>query len=210
MVTLTDDELVRRCKAELPRETRSYELLVQRHMHRTYTMVYRLVGDREEAEDITQDIFVKVYNGLRKFDQQASFSTWLYRITINTAFDALDKMKRQRKTVETPIEDARIEPTSTIGPEDSAIRRELRECINTVLARLDRDYARALFLRDFEGMSYDEIATHLRLGLSAVKMRIHRARLTFQELFSQICLGQLQRTASSNGNSHKTRARGAQ
>src|SRR5437660_10347656 len=95
MVALTDEELVARCKAELPSDTRSYEMLVQRHMNRVYSTVYRVVGNKEEAEDITQEVFVKVYHGLHKFEQQASFSSWLYRISTNSALDALDKIKRR-------------------------------------------------------------------------------------------------------------------
>src|SRR5579859_4361170 len=99
LATLSDEELVMRCKAELPTNTRSYEILVQRHMNRVYSIVYRVVYNREEAEDITQDVFVKVYNGIKKFEQQASFSSWVYRIATNSALDALDKMKRQHTTV---------------------------------------------------------------------------------------------------------------
>ena len=77
MISLTDDELVIRCKAELPGDTRSYEMLVQRYISRVYSVVYRVVGNKEEAEDITQEVFVKVYHSLKKFEQQAAFSSWL-------------------------------------------------------------------------------------------------------------------------------------
>src|SRR5579884_1803213 len=97
MRVLTDEELVQRCKVELPHTTRSYEELVSRHAQRVYSLVYRVVGDRQEAEDISQEVFLKVYHGLPKFDQQASFSTWLYRIATNSALDALDKVKRRRQ-----------------------------------------------------------------------------------------------------------------
>src|ERR687883_670469 len=96
---MTDEELVARCKRELPQNTRSYEILVQRHMNRVYSIVYRIVCNKEEAEDITQEVFVKVYHGLKKFEQQASFSSWLYRIATNSALDALDKTKRYSKNV---------------------------------------------------------------------------------------------------------------
>src|SRR5689334_11244922 len=95
IVNLSDEELVALCKTELPGDTRSYEVLVQRHMNRVYSVVYRVVCNKEEAEDITQEVFVKVYNGLKKFDQKAAFSSWLYRIATNSALDALDKTKRR-------------------------------------------------------------------------------------------------------------------
>ena len=72
MLALSDEELVARCKKELPGNTRSYEELVRRHMHRVYSIAYRVVSHKEEAEDIAQEVFVKVYHGLKKFEQQSS------------------------------------------------------------------------------------------------------------------------------------------
>ena len=195
---LSDEELVARCKAELPGNTRSYEILVQRHMNRVYTVVYRVLGNKEEAEDITQEVFVKVFNGLKKFEQKSAFSTWLYRIATNSALDTLDKIQRQRKThipfgTRTKKQDEEhreqfdLEASPETAPEEQAMQKELRECINRVFKQLGREHARLLILRDFNDLSYDEIAKSLQAGLSAVKMRIHRARLAFQEIFSQFC-----------------------
>jgi RNA polymerase sigma-70 factor (ECF subfamily) len=198
MSALSDEELVARCKLELPGNTRSYEVLVQRHMNRVYNIIFRIISDREEAEDLCQEVFLKVYHSLKKFEQQASFSSWLYRIATNCALDALDKKKRRPGTLsltfqnktqtfdneENPLHN---QPSKLAGPEESAIQAELRECINRVLRRLDREQAHLLVLRDFDDQSYDEIARLLDIGLSAVKMRIHRARLAFQELFGRFC-----------------------
>lgn len=107
MSTITDEDLIARCKLELPGDTRSFELLVQRHVNRVYSLSYRVVGNKEEAEDVTQEVFTKVYNNLRKFEQQAAFSTWLYRVATNSALDALDKTKRRPKNafhLKTPYE----------------------------------------------------------------------------------------------------------
>ena len=87
MLSLTDEELASRCKVELPDITTSYELLVQRHSARVYSLAYRLTGNREEAEDVTQEVFLKVYHGIKKFEQHSSFSSWLYRIATNSALD---------------------------------------------------------------------------------------------------------------------------
>jgi len=193
---LTDEELVTRCKAELPHITRSYEQLVQRHMNRVYTIVYRIVNHKEEAEDITQEVFVKVFHGLKKFDQKSSFSTWLYRIATNSALDAFDKLKKHRKDTslvssrvdgEDAVDALNLQGSPAPGPEVSAVQAELRECIQRVLKTLDLDHRRVILLRDFEDLSYDEIADVLQAKMSAVKMRIHRARLAFQEIFNQFC-----------------------
>ena len=198
MLTLTDEDLVARCKAELPGNTQSYELLVQRYMNNVYCLVYRVVANKEEAEDIAQEVFVKVFNGLRKFEQQASFSSWLYRIATNSALDALDKIRRRPQTVSHPNSKTNSEheeethplasqASSELGPEEHAIQAELRECIRRVLKKLERDQASVIVMRDFDDLSYDEIAQSLQANLSTVKMRIHRARLAFQQIFNQFC-----------------------
>lgn len=208
---LTDEELVTRCKIELPRTTRSYELLVQRHMDRVYTLIYRVVCNKEEAEDITQEVLVKVYNNIRSFDQKAAFSTWLYRIAVNSALDSLEKMKRRRSMTipfsyaspSSPDEEREtIVASTTAGPEEEVMQRDLRDCIQRVLKDLDREHARVLIMRDFEDLSYADIAQALEANLSAVKMRIHRARLAFQTIFNQFC-GQVYLSFSTSSPSHK-------
>lgn len=219
MSIFTDEELVARCKAELPGNTHSYEMLVQRYLNRVYSITYRVVGNKEEAEDITQEVFIKVYHGLKKFEQQASFSTWIYRIATNTALDSLDKMERRPKihirlfsskndSQETGQDGPDLPASSETDPEEAAQQSELRECIRNVLKKLDREQARLLLLRDFDDRSYEEIARLLEAGLSAVKMRIHRARLAFQHLFSQICGSiYLSYSASSSGASEKVKTK---
>jgi RNA polymerase sigma-70 factor, ECF subfamily len=216
MTLPTDEELVARCKVELPGNTRSYEMLVQRYMSRVFSITYRVVGNKEDAEDITQEVFIKVYHGLRKFEQQASFSTWIYRIATNTALDSLDKMERRPKihfrlfssksnSHETEQNEPDLRAASETEPEEVAQQSELRDCIRHVLRKLDREQARLLLLRDFDDRSYEEIAKLLEAGLSAVKMRIHRARLAFQHLFGQIC-GSLNLSYSASGNGSRERA----
>lgn len=173
-------------------------MLVQRHMQHVYATAYQVVGNKEEAEDVAQDVFVKVYNGIKKFDQRASFSSWLYRVSTNSALDALDKIKRQRKATLTTggrrVQDTQeesdilnLQPSPVAGPEESVLQDELKGCIQRVLTTLEHEQARLILLRDFHDLSYDEIAKALDARLSAVKMRIHRARLAFQELFNQLC-----------------------
>jgi RNA polymerase sigma-70 factor (ECF subfamily) len=195
---LSDEALVRRCKEELPQITTSFEILVTRHMQRVYGIVYKILNDNEEAEDITQEVFLKVYRGLPRFDLQSSFTTWLYRIATNTALDALERTKRLRQQTirlgASPAKGEREERSALVElaapgpqPEEHALRSELRDCINRVLRRLDREQARLLLLRDLEDLSYEELAGILQAKLSAVKMRVHRARLAFKELFGEFC-----------------------
>ena len=191
---LSDEALIARCQKELPLNTRSYELLVQRHMDHVYTMVHRMIPNREDAEDVTQDIFIKVYHTLASFEHKSSFSTWLHRITVNHAIDASQKLKRRGVHLFTATDDKEVQivqadtqTSSQPGPEERALQKEQRECINRVFQALDREQMRVLVMRDVEDFSYEEIASSLEVGLSAVKMRIHRARLAFQHLFLQLC-----------------------
>ena len=167
-------------------------------MNRIYAIVYRVVSNQEEAEDVTQEIFLKIYHHVKNFEQNASFSTWLYRIAINSALDALDKQKNRREssffakgqrgaTQEENVDQVDLPASTQEGPEAKILQLELRECINQVLEKLHREQAHVLVMRDFEDLSYDEITKILGVGLSTVKMRIHRARLAFQQVFLQIC-----------------------
>ncbi len=199
MLTLSDEELVRRCKVELPDDTSSFELLVQRHSPKVYSVIYRLMGHREEAEDVTQEVFLKVYNNLKKFEQQASFVSWVYRIATNAALDALDKLKRRPAYTGQPLSNPpegvdhgqlewELYQMAVVGnPEEFITQAELRKCIAEVFTRLERSQANVLIMRDVDDFSYAEVAQVTGVGLSAVKMRIHRARLAFQELFKKIC-----------------------
>jgi RNA polymerase sigma-70 factor, ECF subfamily len=209
MLALSDQELVSRCKKELPSNTHSYEELVKRHMNRVHSIVYRIVNNKEESEDITQEVFVKVFNNLNKFEQQAAFSSWLYRIATNSALDALEKNKRQTKNFtfrtskqnqgesETVFAALNLQASPESDPEEKAMQKELRDCINRVLKKLDREHAYLLIMRDFDDLSYDEIAKAVAARLGAVKMRIHRARLAFREIFSQSC-GKIYLAASTS------------
>ena len=206
-VDSSDEVLITRCKAELPHNTESYERLIQRHMNHVYRTVYRIITNQEDAEEITQDVFLKVYNHVKNFEQQSSFSTWLYRIAINSALDALDKKQRRmskstfvtgqagkKQSGESDLAESPL-PSPEIGPEEKFLQKELRECINRVFRKLEREQAEVLVMHDLDELSYDEISNILGAGLSAVKMRIHRARLAFQKVFLQFC-GKAQLTFS--------------
>jgi RNA polymerase sigma-70 factor (ECF subfamily) len=189
------EELVRRCQHSLPADLRPFEQLVTLYKDRVYATAYRLLGNAQEAEDQAQEVFIKVFRGLKQLEEPATVTAWIYRITTTTCLDALDR--RQRRPATQPLaandgqrsEEPRYIDTSNIGPEAAALRRELRECLERTLGQIDQLGRTVLILRDIEGLAYQEIADTLKVGLSAVKMRIHRARLTFQQLFDRLCPG---------------------
>lgn len=194
MQPLSPEELVRWCQRTLPDDSRAFEALIARYKGRVYATTYRLMGNPHDAEDLAQEVFVKIYRGIRTLDDPATLNTWIYRITTNACYDALDKRRRSPATDSlTPDDEWDGEPRyaddRTLTPEASALQRELRRCIEATLRELDDDGRAALVLRDVEGRSYQEIAEGLKVGLSAIKMRIHRARLAFQRVFDRLCPG---------------------
>jgi RNA polymerase sigma-70 factor (ECF subfamily) len=193
MESLSPEELVRRCQRALPGDTRAFEQLLAFYKERVYATAYRLMGNQQEAEDQAQEVFLKVYRNIKRLDEPATVTSWIYRITTNTCLDALDQQKRRPNMWPlNPPDGARdvevhyVDPR-TPTPEESALRHELRHCLEQTLTQLDDRDRATLVLREIEGRSYQEIAEILALGLSAVKMRIHRARLAFQHLLDRIC-----------------------
>jgi len=190
--SLPPEDLVRRCQRELPHDTRAFELLVAHYKQRVFATAYRLMGNRQEAEDQAQEVFLKVYRNIKDLEDPATVTSWIYRITTNTCLDALAKQKRRpRQTpLEPPGEDSAAPSYAderTPTPEEAALRYELRHCLERTLLELDAQDRATLVLREIEGCSYQDIAETLKVGLSAAKMRIHRARLAFQRLLDRIC-----------------------
>lgn len=195
MAIIPPEELVVRCQRTLPDDTRSFELLVAQYKTRVFATAYRLLGNRHDAEDQAQEVFIKVYRGIKDLSEPVTFLTWLDRITLNTCLDSITKQKRRPATIS--LEPSRPEgqeqpqyaDTHIPGPEEAALRQEVRRCLEGALARLDAGGRAALILRDIDDRPYQEIGDLLGVGLSAVKMRIHRARLAFQDLLEHVCPG---------------------
>jgi RNA polymerase sigma-70 factor (ECF subfamily) len=199
------EALVRRCQQTLPDDTRAFEQLVALYKDRIFATAYRIMDHRQEAEDQTQEIFVKVYRHIRRLDDPATFNSWIYRIAANTCYDALTQQRRRPATQPlAPImpdgdEEPRYADERIPTPEEAALRRELRRCLEAALAELDTIGRTALVLRDIEDRSYQEIADALAIGLSAVKMRVHRTRLAFQQMLDRVCPGVARPTSASDG-----------
>ena len=194
MQPLPPDELVRWCQRTLPDDTRAFEALVSQYKVRVFATTYRLLGDYHEAEDAAQEVFVRVYRGIKSLEEPATFSSWIYRIATNICFDLLAKRRRAPGAVSlTPDDrqDGELPYADDKAPslEENMLTQELRRCLEDTLRALEPEGRAVLVLRDVEGRSYQEIAETLTVGLSAVKMRIHRARLAFQRLFDTICPG---------------------
>jgi RNA polymerase sigma-70 factor (ECF subfamily) len=150
----------------------AFELLVRRHQPAVYRVALRLLGSEADAHDATQETFVRAWRALPRFLGRSAVSTWLYRIVTRCSFDLIAS-----REVSARLADAAPAPAASSDPAQAAEYRERLGAVTDAIARLPADQRAAFVLREFEGLSYDEIAQVLETSVAAVKGRIHRARL---------------------------------
>src|SRR6266849_3143107 len=175
---LDDPELVRRAQAE---DKEAFEELVRRHQHRVFAVAGGILRRREDVEDIAQQVFVKAYFSLKRFDQRAAFSTWLYKITVNECWDLLRKKKVRPLVYESDLSEEQARQVITSGEKgnpgpDISEKIEARERVERLLEGLDERDRLMLILKEVEGFSIEEIAEVLKLNGNTVKVRLFRAR----------------------------------
>jgi RNA polymerase sigma-70 factor (ECF subfamily) len=173
-----DRELVSRAQAE---DKDAFEELVRRHQHRVFAVAGGILRRREDVEDIAQQVFVKAYFSLKRFDQRAAFSTWLYKITVNECWDLLRKKKVRPLVYESDLseEQARQYAVSgETGREAPDISEKLadRQRVERLLDGLEDRDRLMLILKEVEGFAVEEIAEVLHLNANTVKVRLFRAR----------------------------------
>ncbi len=173
-----DRELVRRGQAG---DKEAFEELVRRHQHRVFAVAGGILCRREDVEDIAQQVFVKAYFSLKRFDQRAAFSTWLYKITVNECWDLLRKKKVRPLLYESDLseEQARLFSASErldSGAQDVSDKLEAQQQVENLLQGLDERDRMMLILKEVEGFGIEEIAEILDLNANTVKVRLFRAR----------------------------------
>lgn len=173
--------------ADLVRETLagnqlSFQLLVERHQERLFGLVRHYTRNSVEVEDIVQDAFLKAYRKLESFGHQASFSTWLHRIAVNTA---LDFLKRRGRSPVQAVEDPELVTEralpAIVAPDAGLEREEIATITRSVLEELPEIFRTVLVLRELEELSYQEIADTLEISIGTVESRLFRARARFRE-----------------------------
>ena len=190
---MTPEELVRWCREAPPSDTRAFEHLVRQYQQSVFTIAYRIMGTSSDAEDVAQETFYKVYRDLEDLNDPAMLPAWISRITTNTAISVLRRQRgRQGDTsldrligVDGEAYDGTL--AHPLSPEQMALAQELRDCIAEAMAGLSLAERTVLVMRELAGCSYQEMAEQLKVTLGTVKMRIRRARLTFQQLFQELC-----------------------
>jgi len=182
---LADYELVQTAVAG--REA-SFEELVRRYQRPIAAYVYRMVGDYDSALDLTQEVFIKVYNSLNRYRSEFKFSTWIYKIAHNAAIDHLRRHAVREQTLSGSVEGERREVTiesKRLTPEQESERKERRMEIESVVQLLQPAYRELIVLRHSHDLSYDEIAEVTGLPLGTVKNRLFRAREAMRDLLVQ-------------------------
>ncbi len=174
----TDKELVSRVKQG---DRTAFDLLFGRYQHKICSLVSRYVRDPHEVEDVAQEAFIKAFRALPKFRGESAFYTWLYRIAINTAHNHQMAKSRRPPGVDIAAEDAQFMDgadrlVETESPDAAASRDELAQAIEQAITALPDDLRSALVLREFEGLSYQQIAAIMECPVGTVRSRIFRAR----------------------------------
>lgn len=175
MVT-ADGVLVRRT---LEGDSQAFDLLVRRYERQVYSLLYRTLGVREDAEDLTQQAFIRAYHALSAFRQDASFLTWLYKIASNLSIDLMRTRQAKRTSSIDEALDGGYEPITTDrqdDPEAMAVRGSVDEIVHGAVMELPDRYRIAVLLRHNADMSIDEIAEELGLPTGTVKTHLYRAR----------------------------------
>jgi RNA polymerase sigma-70 factor (ECF subfamily) len=172
--TEEDRDLVDRARAG---ETGAFETLVRRYQGWVFTLALRMVGDRAEAEDLAQDVFLKAYRGLRGFKGASRFSTWLYAIASHHCLNHLKARGRRGGLRDDPP--ALVDRLPDGAPRADALleRADLVRIVQAEMAHLTEEHRMVLILRDIQGLSYEEIARTLGVELGTVRSRLHRARM---------------------------------
>ena len=174
----TDQQLVERVQKG---DKRAFDLLVLKYQFKLQAIVGRFIRDTDEVADVTQEAFIKAYRAIPNFRGDSQFYTWLYRIAVNTARNHLVSKTRRPLTADIDIADAEQHPNNDrfiddVNPENELLGQELQQAIDGALGALPEDLRNALTLREFDGLSYEDIAAVMDCPVGTVRSRIFRAR----------------------------------
>mgnify|MGYP002784305834 CR=1 FL=1 len=177
------ESLIQQC---LDGDQAAWDEIVRRHRRKVFNLAYKFVGRHDEAEDLTQDIFLKIFKSLRTFDRRANFQTWLISVSRNLCIDHYRSVRKERETIDRDVDASELTPASREpGPMASLEQRDRVTLLREALSALPETLRTAVVLRDLQELSYQEIADRLQLAEGTVKSRINRGRT---ELARQIRL----------------------
>ena len=166
--------LIQRC---LQGDQHAWDLIVRQYWRKVFNVAYKFVGKHDEAEDLTQDIFLKIFRSLDTFDRRANFQTWLISVSRNLCIDHYRSVRKERETIDRGVDASELAPaTPEPGPIAALEQRDRVVLLRQAMAALPETLRTAVLLRDIQELSYQEIADKLRLPEGTVKSRINRGR----------------------------------
>jgi RNA polymerase sigma-70 factor (ECF subfamily) len=168
------DQIIQRCLAG---DQAAWERIVGLHWRKVFNIAYKFVGKHDEAEDLTQDVFLKIFKSLNTFDRRANFQTWLISVSRNLCIDHYRSVRKERETINRDIDPNDLSPVAkTVSPHAALEQRDRVVLLRAALDKLAPTLRTAVMLRDIQEMTYQEIADRLRLPEGTVKSRINRGR----------------------------------
>ena len=168
------ESLIQRC---LLGDQSAWELIVRQYWRKVFNIAYKFVGKHDEAEDLAQDIFMKMFKSLATFDRRANFQTWLISVSRNPCIDHYRSVRKERETIDRGVDANELTPASSEpGPMAALEQRDRVVVLRHALAQLPDTLRTAVLMRDIQEMSYQEIADKLGLPEGTVKSRINRGR----------------------------------
>ena len=171
-----DVDIIKRCQQN---DQEAFRELVSRYQEKILWIAYQMVGNYEEARDISQEAFIRVYRSLPRFNLMSNFYTWLYRIVVNLSIDYLRKQKPRNRTIS--FEDVGEISSSVRSAEEQLESREMSQEIHKILQELPVQYRMIIILRDIEGFSCKEIGKIVKCNSNTVRWRLFRARQIFKD-----------------------------
>lgn len=170
----------------------AFELLVEGYQKKVFNIALRMLGNHDDAYDLAQEVFIRIYKSIKNFKEQSTFSTWIYRITTNVCLDELRKRKNKNNIVsldeEVKLDDSEVKRQVEDDrplPEAIVEKAELKEIVTDAIKKLKDEHKIAIVLRDIQGFSYEEIARIIKCPEGTVKSRINRARQALKEILEE-------------------------
>jgi RNA polymerase sigma-70 factor (ECF subfamily) len=168
------DALIQRCLAG---DQDAWAQIVRQHWRKVFNIAYKFTGKHDEAEDLTQDVFLKIFKSLNTFDQRANFQTWLVSVSRNLCIDHYRSVRKERETIDRDVDAGELTPAAqTISPIAALEQADRVTLLKKAMAQLPPTLRSAVLLRDIQELSYQEIADRLHLPEGTVKSRINRGR----------------------------------
>src|SRR6187200_3176255 len=197
---ITPDALIEQC---LGGDQIAWEMVVRQNWRKVFNVAYKFVGKHDEAEDLTQDIFLKIFKALKTFDRRANFQTWIVSISRDLCIDHYRSVRKERQTIARGVDSNDLQPaTLERGPYAQAEHQDLRAQLRQALETLPLALRTAVVLRDLQELSYQEIADRLGLPEGTVKSRINRGRIELAHKLKRVQDNQPVRPRRRGARSH--------